>query len=98
MPNSVSDKDVMLALLALDAYNRHRQEGERKMGDVGGSQLSNKIGDVIFKRSSDRVEGITVTVHFIEPPSLRRSLKSMRVTEKAGEGAIYQYLMLPNIS
>jgi hypothetical protein len=59
---AVSDKDVTLALLALDAYNRHRQEGERKMGDVGGSQLSNKIGDVTFKTSSDVEEATNATL------------------------------------
>jgi hypothetical protein len=50
---SIADKDVMLALLALDAYNRHDQQEQRKIGEIGGTQLSSTIGDVTFVTSSD---------------------------------------------
>jgi hypothetical protein len=50
---AVTDRDVMLALLSLDAYNRHESGINRKFGDAAGNQLSDQIGDVTFITSSD---------------------------------------------
>jgi hypothetical protein len=62
MPKTVSDRDVTLALLALDAYNRHDSKDERKIGETNGNQLSDSIGDVTFKTSSDVEEATNASL------------------------------------
>ncbi|MCP4071885.1 MAG: hypothetical protein GY742_09135 [Hyphomicrobiales bacterium] len=53
---AVSKQDVLYALLALDAYNRHENPEKRKMSDVDGKQLSSQIGTAVFQDSSDGME------------------------------------------
>lgn len=50
------DRDVLLALLALDSYNRHGTASKRKFSDDDGNELDSQIGTVQFNRSSDRME------------------------------------------
>ncbi len=53
---AVSNQDVLYALLALDAYNRHNDLDKIKMSDVDGKQLSGQIGTAVFEDSSDGME------------------------------------------
>lgn len=53
---SVSSEDVLYALLALDAYNRHEEPKNRKMVLPEGGSLLPKIGAATFMKSSDRME------------------------------------------
>lgn len=53
---SVSSDDVIYALLALDAYNRHDDPILRKMGTPGNEPLNLQIGSALFKDSSDGLE------------------------------------------
>jgi hypothetical protein len=48
--------DVLDALLALDAYNRHFDVEKRTLSEVDGSETSGNIGGATFQRSSDRLE------------------------------------------
>ncbi len=57
---AVSNQDVLYALLALDAYNRHFEPTKRKMSDENGDVLSGQIGTAVFEASSDRMENIGV--------------------------------------
>lgn len=57
----VLPKDVMYALLALDAYNRHDNEDNRKIGTPTGFEISPTIGQANFKASSDRILEPTLT-------------------------------------
>ncbi|MCP4074469.1 MAG: hypothetical protein GY742_22525, partial [Hyphomicrobiales bacterium] len=57
---AVSNQDVLYALLALDAYNRHFEPTKRKMSDVDGKQLSGQIGTAVFEASSDALENNNV--------------------------------------
>ena len=53
---AASKEDVLHALLALDAYNRHADANQRKMSEKDGGELSADIGTVVFAGSSDRME------------------------------------------
>ncbi|MCP4082996.1 MAG: hypothetical protein GY743_22450, partial [Planctomycetaceae bacterium] len=53
---SVTKQDVLYALLALDAYNRHADEFKVKMLDSDGNPLSGQIGTAVFEVSSDVLE------------------------------------------
>jgi len=53
---AISSDDVLKALLALDAYNRHSDFAKRKIGAPDESQLSAQIGSAHFERSSDVME------------------------------------------
>jgi hypothetical protein len=53
---AVTQKDVMLALLALDAYNRHADPTKRVIGNTDETQLPDEVGSATFKLSSDREE------------------------------------------
>ncbi len=49
-------QDVLYALLALDSYNRHRDNDNRKMSEKDRNELSSQIGTATFQESSDRFE------------------------------------------
>lgn len=53
---AVTNDDVLYALLALDSYNRHKLDINRKMSDFGQLEFSSKIGKATFQESSDRME------------------------------------------
>lgn len=53
---AISSDDVLKALLALDAYNRHDDYQKRKLGLSDRSQLSDQIGTAKFESSSDVME------------------------------------------
>jgi hypothetical protein len=52
---TVTKQDVMYALLALDAYNRHEVEDKRKMSE-GANAISTQIGSATWNKSSDGIE------------------------------------------
>ncbi len=49
-------EDVLHALLALDSYNRHESDDNRKMSNEDKSQIGTQIGGVTFQQSSDVLE------------------------------------------
>jgi hypothetical protein len=53
--SGVSKTDVLYALLALDSYNRNREDGLRTISE-NGAEISGQIGNTTFVDSSDRVE------------------------------------------
>ncbi len=53
-------EDVLYALLALDSYNRHESDDNRKLSSLEDKQLSGQIGTAVFEASSDRMENIGV--------------------------------------
>ncbi|MCP4072121.1 MAG: hypothetical protein GY742_10345, partial [Hyphomicrobiales bacterium] len=53
---AATNENVLYALLALDAYNRHVVDERRKMSDEGNRELSSQIGTAVFEVSSDVLE------------------------------------------
>ena len=51
---TVTKHDLMLALLAMDSYNRGRDGIVKQLATKNEKELSGQIGEVTFQYSSDR--------------------------------------------